>query len=320
MAETLFVLLTFAGILAAFIVAAVLREDKRVQIDKKTVLPPGKQIDWAGSLLHVYGSGAGTPAVVLDAGLGDSCLVWSYVQPEVAVTTRVISYDRAGVGWSDPGLKPRTYQRAADELHAVLKSCGEEGPYVLVGHSAGVNSVRLFAQSYPEDVAGLVLLEPPLLSRAGVLIIGILCGMRYAVYVLSKFGIVRLLGKKSKMRLLFGGIDPPVEISKLAGFLYRPESIRASIDEIIALPESICLLNRSVCPGAWRDWPVVIISARTTDKLNMQAEQPFRDLASLSTQGRIIRVKGSHFVHFEHADIVIGTIQEVVSSIRRINT
>jgi pimeloyl-ACP methyl ester carboxylesterase len=85
--------------------------------------------------------------------------VWTIVQPEVAKWTRACSYDRAGAGFSDPGPMPRTSVRIADELRSALHNAGIKGPYILVGHAFGGDNVRTFAQRYPVDVAGLVLVE-----------------------------------------------------------------------------------------------------------------------------------------------------------------
>ena len=114
------------------------------------------------------------------------------------------------------------------------------------------------------------------------------------------------------MRLLFAGSKPPPQVAELAGFLYRPESVRASIDEIDGLPETIRMLDEASYPGAWRDWPVVIISAYKGSKPECAKLAPIRSLAELSTRGRILQVKSSHFVHFDQADLVVRCIQEVV--------
>src|ERR1043165_9432869 len=127
--------------------------------DARRYPPPGQLVDVGGYRLHIQCVGSGNPTVVLDAGLSGSSLDWSLVQPELGRTTRVCAYDRAGMGWSDPGPQPRTPRRIADELHTLLTNAGIAGPYVLVGHSLGGKNVRLFALSHPDQVAAMVLVD-----------------------------------------------------------------------------------------------------------------------------------------------------------------
>jgi triacylglycerol esterase/lipase EstA (alpha/beta hydrolase family) len=123
--------------------------------------PPGKLVDVGGGIdMHIYCTGEGSHTVVLDAGLGAGSMSWARVQEEVSYHTRVCSYDRAGMGWSEEGPKPRTYMRIADELYTLLEAADEQGPYVLVGHSAGAHTVRFFVQNHPFDVASIVLVDP----------------------------------------------------------------------------------------------------------------------------------------------------------------
>jgi len=119
----------------------------------------GQRVDVGGYRLHISCIGDGSPTVVLDAGQGGFSLDWSLIQPELATTTRVCAYDRAGYGWSDPSPQPRTPRQIAEELHTLLGNAGIEGPYVLVGHSAGGKHVRLYATRHPQDVAGMVLVD-----------------------------------------------------------------------------------------------------------------------------------------------------------------
>ena len=119
----------------------------------------GQLVDVGGYRLHISCVGEGSPTVVLDAGLGGFSLDWSLVQPELAATTRVCAYDRAGYGWSDPSPHARTPSQIADELHTLLVNAGIQGPYVLVGHSAAGKHVRLYASRYPQAVAGMVLID-----------------------------------------------------------------------------------------------------------------------------------------------------------------
>ena len=112
-----------------------------------------------GYSLHIQCVGTGSPTVVLDAGLGGTSLDWNLVQTEIGPTTQVCAYDRAGMGWSDTGPAPRTPGQIARELHTLLTNAGIPGPYVLVGHSAGGKNVRMFALQYPDEVAGMVLVD-----------------------------------------------------------------------------------------------------------------------------------------------------------------
>jgi pimeloyl-ACP methyl ester carboxylesterase len=121
--------------------------------------PPGKLVDLGGHRLHVNCTGEGTPTVVVENGLGDFSFDWILVQREVSKFTRICTYDRAGYAWSDPGPKPRTVDQLNLELHDALLKLGEHGPFVLVGHSFGGPVIRNFAKTFPNDVAGMVLVD-----------------------------------------------------------------------------------------------------------------------------------------------------------------
>ncbi len=121
--------------------------------------PPGQIMDVGGHRLHIWCTGAGDSTVILDTGLGGTAFDWGHVQPEVAKFTRVCSYDRAGIGYSDSGPHPRTSQQIVDELAALLDAGGIKTPVVLVGASIGGWNVRLFASQMPQRTAGLVLVD-----------------------------------------------------------------------------------------------------------------------------------------------------------------
>jgi len=130
------------------------------QKDKKpTYSPPGKLVDVGGYRLHLNCTGKSGPTVVLIAGGGDFSFDWGLVQPDVSRFTRVCSYDRAGLAWSDPGPTPRTMRQDAYELHTLLKAARIKAPYVLVGHSIGGLIARVYAEQYPDEVAGMVLVD-----------------------------------------------------------------------------------------------------------------------------------------------------------------
>jgi len=120
---------------------------------------PGKMVDVGGYRLHIICQGQGSPTVVIEAGANDCSLSWSQVQREVARFTRVCTYDRAGLGWSERSPQPRTAHNLVEGLHTLLARSGVEPPYALVGHSLGGLFVRLYAHEHPDQVAGMVLVD-----------------------------------------------------------------------------------------------------------------------------------------------------------------
>jgi pimeloyl-ACP methyl ester carboxylesterase len=122
---------------------------------------PGKLVDVGGYRLHLNCTGAGTvgPTVVLLNGLGETSPLWARVAPAVAATSRVCAYDRAGQGWSEDSPNPSDATHAATDLHALLTAAGETGPFVLAGHSIGGVHALTYTHLYPNDVAGVVLLD-----------------------------------------------------------------------------------------------------------------------------------------------------------------
>ncbi len=119
-----------------------------------------QKVDVGGHGLQLLVGGQGSPAVIFEGGFGAGIASWSTVQKDVAAFAQTVSYDRAGLGQSDPGPKPRSAKQIATELHAALEKSGVKPPYVLVGHSFGGIYVRVFADMYPKEVAGMVLIDP----------------------------------------------------------------------------------------------------------------------------------------------------------------
>jgi pimeloyl-ACP methyl ester carboxylesterase len=112
-----------------------------------------------GARLNLVCMGKGGPAVIFDSGFEDWAPAWALVQPRVAEWTTVCGYDRAGTGFSTSGPMPRTAMRIAGELRSALRKAGIRGPYILAGHAFGGDNVRAFADLYPADIAGLVLVD-----------------------------------------------------------------------------------------------------------------------------------------------------------------
>jgi pimeloyl-ACP methyl ester carboxylesterase len=126
----------------------------------KTGILDLRSVDVGGHSLNLLIGGHGSPAVILEGGFGEGIAGWSLVQKEIANFAQTVSYDRAGLGQSEPGPKPRSAKQIATELHTALQNAGVKPPYVLVGHSMGGPYVRVFADLYPKEVAGMVLLDP----------------------------------------------------------------------------------------------------------------------------------------------------------------
>jgi pimeloyl-ACP methyl ester carboxylesterase len=116
-------------------------------------------IDIGGFRLHLQNMGCGSPAVIIDSGLGGISSDWEFVQKEIAKFTRVVCYDRAGIAWSESSPFPRTSKQIVKELHMLLQKANIQKPYILVGHSFGGVNVQLYAITYPDEVEALVLVD-----------------------------------------------------------------------------------------------------------------------------------------------------------------
>ena len=127
--------------------------------DRNAYPAPGTLYDVGGHRLHLNCTGTGSPTVVLEHGLGATSAGWARITTELSQTTRVCTYDRAGQGWSDDVDTPQDGLAIAADLHTLLARADESGPYVLVGHSAGGPYVMTYAAQYPDEVAGMVLLD-----------------------------------------------------------------------------------------------------------------------------------------------------------------
>ena len=148
------------ALLMALVIGAIYQA-LATEADQRSAFPgPGEMVEVGDHRLHLNCVGQGSPTVVLDGGWGYTSVEWTgWVQPDVAKHTRVCSYDRAGMGWSEPGSGPPDANRVPSDLHALLQEANEEGPYVLVGHSLAGLYCRVYAERYPEEVAGMVLVD-----------------------------------------------------------------------------------------------------------------------------------------------------------------
>lgn len=130
--------------------------------EDQRILPyvkPGQLVDIGGRHINLHCTGAGGPTVILMAGIFSWSVVWYKTEPVIAQKMRVCAFDRAGYGFSDPGPRPQILSDVVDDLHSALKAGSIPGPYVLVGHSLGGIEARLYAQRWPKEVVGMVLVD-----------------------------------------------------------------------------------------------------------------------------------------------------------------
>ncbi|HEX9080393.1 MAG TPA: alpha/beta hydrolase [Desulfuromonadaceae bacterium] len=226
--------------------------------DRRHHPPPGRLVDIDGCRLHVQTAGNG-PSVVLETGLGGMSAAWGWVQPETAKFSRVVSYDRAGLGWSGPDTAPKSAALAARRLHRLLLDSRVPPPYVLVGHSMGGLLIRVFADLYPDDAAGMVLLDaahPDQHLRSSAIRTHMKTGFRFlkAVPLLARLGYVRLTG-------LFNAWAeglPARQAAEAEAFLSAYRHLKTTRDESRAW-DAICAEVRATkWPG---DIPLAVVTA-----------------------------------------------------------
>lgn len=188
-ALTVLLLLIGIGVVAGLVV-----ESAAEASDRQSYTAPGTFYGVDGHQMHIICVGESSPTVILEAGAGHFSATWAWVQANVAESTRVCAYDRAGYGWSESATAPRDAAHIAAELHTLLAMAGEEPPYVMVGHSVGGIYVRVFNAQYPDEVAGMVLVDathPDNWERQGEST-GTLGVMADVSKVIARFGLMRL--------------------------------------------------------------------------------------------------------------------------------
>jgi pimeloyl-ACP methyl ester carboxylesterase len=309
-------------ILIVFVVIALagfLYENRSEASDRRSNAMPGKLVNVAGKKMHIDCMGGGSPAVILDSGLGDTYVSWFKVQSQIARFTRVCSYDRAGVGYSDSSSQPRTSKVIAQESHALLQAAGIAPPYVLVGHSMGGFDVRLYASLYRDQVAGIVLVDashpdqenrfpPELKNMEGTW----LREAEFLEYTMP-FGLPRLLGLCE---------DDPVQRAAECNF----HSARENVAELKAISESAAQTAATPSLG---DMPLMVLShdpEKPSSEFPPDLAKPINDawermqeeMAHLSTRGtQTIVKKSSHYIQIDQPDAVIDAVHAVVEQVRQ---
>jgi pimeloyl-ACP methyl ester carboxylesterase len=274
----------------------------------------GELIDVGGHLLYIHCQGEGLPVVVLDAGLGGASSDWRKVQPELAKSNRTCIYDRAGYGRSESGPLPRTSARIAAELRTLLMGAHLPPPYLLVGHSFGGFNVRLFAGLFPDETAGVVLVDSPHEAQ---------------IDALFEQGMLGLLDPQGWLRSLWSADLPsslPAESAAIAELLGMPaktwytilneaSAFDASAQELAATPMPADIPVGVLMHGR-RIFPEGVIG----DGLEQDWLRANRELVRAQRQGNFaIAPQSGHFIHAEQPELIVEMVRKVLEMRSRSN-
>jgi pimeloyl-ACP methyl ester carboxylesterase len=324
--------LTLTSLVLLLCLVGVLYQDIASASDLQRYPPPGILVDVDGHNMHIYCLGTGSPTVVLEAGLGASSMSWGPILEEIAAFTRVCAYDRAGLGWSDPLPTPIYRGQVAESLHTLLSKAGIPEPYLLVGHSLGGVYVRAFAERYPSQVAGLVLIDSSHENQLSRLPLEIerrfkaMDLMFSGCRLVSPLGLVRLFHVYS-----FFLRSTPLEPGDRQAFvatLNRGHTCHVVQNELTA---GVVDLDLPVPPPNLGDLPLVVLTAggdtphRFFSGFREDTLRPGKgrwlalqdELAALSTNSTHLVIEDSnHLLHYDRPDLVVDVIREMIESIR----
>lgn len=312
-------LIGIPAVILGLALVALAREALTERAERRRFPPPGRLVDVGGYRLHlvVSGDASAGPTVILDAGMVSFSSNWAWVEPELAKVTRVVAYDRAGLGWSDHGPRPRDAEQSAGELHTALQRLGITGPFVLAGHSYGGLAVRAFAALYPDEVAGMILVDgshPDQWARFGISSKVLGYGNKFSS-ALARLGLFRLFDKE--YRLLADGL-PPRAHAELMAFGRTPRALSTAGDAALAWDDRTrSLVNEA--PGLG-DLPLIVLSVTEQPRMGGKLTAMQAELPALSSQGRHITVEGAYheglLAQRDDARVVTESILRVVEAVR----
>ena len=320
------VLVAFVGLILLLLLLGLLYQFVATRIAYRNYPAPGEMVSVSGHDMHIYctGKASGSSTVVMDSALGGGLLDWQTVQPKVAPFARVCSYDRSGIGWSESGPNPRTSQRIVRELHALLADAGEEGPYVLVGHSFGGANVQLYASEYPGEVAGMVLVDSALDTRV------LDKDLRNAIAETTPSPLtIKATAPLGIPRLLAGGGasgegGPPEELAEERNAIYNStRHLYAVADEAASVQKSVATATDAA--PSLGDKPLIVLSAGarefpgSTKGQAKRAQDQFDEfeagLVGLSENSELVVAKNStHYIQFDRPELVVDAIRRVVEA------
>ena len=224
------ILVALVGLITFVILAGVTYQSVATALERRDFPYPGRLVDVGNHQLHIFCTGAGQPTVVLEAPAAGISGGWVLVQDAVARRTRVCSYDRAGLGWSEAGNDRFRAFRVPDELHTLLERAGERGPFVLVGHELGASFARLYAGRFREETAALVLIDEPSSFTSDRRLSRVVSAWPW----LARIGVLRMTRALSRHASGLAGDSG----GATRAFLNRPDHLTRGAIELARLPET----------------------------------------------------------------------------------
>jgi pimeloyl-ACP methyl ester carboxylesterase len=305
---------TIAGLLALAVIGAIY-QTIATEIDQRTYPPPGEMVNVGTHSLHINCLGEGSPTVILEAANLGMSAHWVRVQQQLAQTTRVCAYDRAGMGWSESGPEPRDARQISSELHTLLEgAAGIEGPYVLVGHSYGGLYARMYAARYSDETAGVVLVDsthPEQFTRSpeGRAMYEQNNRLGAVLPLLTRFGVIRLSNYYPAHPDL-----PQQQRAQIEAFNSSTQQVSTTVEEFRATPETSAQVRSA---GSLGETLLAVISAgeQPSSWLEMQEE-----LAALSPNSihRVVEGATHESLLYESRDaqVTSAAIDQVVEAVR----
>ncbi|MBE9064573.1 alpha/beta fold hydrolase [cf. Phormidesmis sp. LEGE 11477] len=299
--------------------------------DRRRFSPSGEIVQINGKDWHYQMTGKGHPTVIVDSGTGGTHLDWQLVQPEVAKFARILTYDRAGYGWSDSSAESRTAEQVVGELRQLLREVEVEPPYVLVGMSLSGLFTRLFAYHHSEEVAGMVLVDVAhermyedtpvewveLNKRLEKL-------LTYVVPIMGRTGLLRLLVAFDSVPMMSGLFQKfPPSMRSLAKALYSQTQFgKTFAQETAAVSVSMNQIEQTRQTKSFPDIPLVVLSAGKPDfdltpEVVEKLQALHADLANESSQGvHVVAKESGHVIQLDKPKLVVDAIRKVVEEVR----
>jgi pimeloyl-ACP methyl ester carboxylesterase len=289
-------------------------ETVREHLDARAYPMAGQLVDVGGHRLHLQCTGSGGPTVVLQPGGGDMSSVMGWIAPAVAGHTRVCVYDSAGRGWSDPSDVAQDGAQMMTDLHTLLHRGHVPGPYVLAGHSFGGLYVRIFAAQYPDEVAGMVLIDstgahvPASTSPQSWGPDDILARVSVLASTSARLGVGRLFG------LGYGSL-PQQSDDEVRAKLATSTSLRSTMDEYIQASASE---HEAASLTDFGDKPLVVLTAGRGNDAAWRAAQNKTVTLSTNSVHRVVEGAVHADLVLNRADAAVTTqaIIDVVTSVR----